>query len=237
MSSKEKPRGTTGIAINDRITWWKETGSQTGSKAGNKKKEKKTKKEKKKKREPSSDSESDYEKSKKSRKSNRSSKKSTPIKKVESPIKPNRSSRNRSRSRSESRNNRNFGGRGHVNSSRMSRNVSGPWSRTINQNSLSRSRSRDPPVRSRGRHPLDRSRSRDRSGSNGPEDRKPCVFYFSRDAKGCKWTGNECKFSHDKHDYDYWQKSGRSLPNTGLIDRTEPLRQNRRSYTPDKRRY
>ena len=50
MSSKEKPRGTTGIAINDRITWWKETGSQAGSKAGSKKKDKKSKKEKKKKR-------------------------------------------------------------------------------------------------------------------------------------------------------------------------------------------
>jgi len=50
MSSKEKPRRTTGIAINDRITWWKETGSQAGSKAGSKKKDKKSKKEKKKKR-------------------------------------------------------------------------------------------------------------------------------------------------------------------------------------------
>ena len=61
-------------------------------------------------------------------------------------------------------------------------------------------------------------RSRDKSGSDGPEDRKPCVFYFSRDAKGCKWTGNECKFSHDKNDYDYWQKSGNDSYRHQLAD-------------------
>jgi len=224
--------------------------------------------------EASSDSESDFEKSKKSRKSNRSSKKSTPIKKgsnKESPLKKrsNRSSRNRSRSRSESRNNRNFGrGDNHVTSGRTSRNVSGPWSRTINQNSLSRSRSRDPPVRSRGRHPLDRSRYQitlswwhhitllsDHVTNQGQMDQKigSRAFFIShvtqKDANGPETNANSVTIkmtmiigknqvmTHTGINWLIWLIIGRSLPNTGLIDRTEPLRQNRRSYTPDKRRY
>ena len=46
------------------------------------------------------------------------------------------------------------------------------------------------------------------SGSSVDESRKPCVFYFSRDAKGCKWTPRECKFSHEQEDYDYWERKG-----------------------------
>ena len=37
------------------------------------------------------------------------------------------------------------------------------------------------------------------------ESRQPCVFFFSKEAKGCKWTARECKFSHNQDDYEYWQ--------------------------------
>ena len=61
-----------------------------------------------------------------------------------------------------------------------------------------------------GQREGERGRPRDRSesGSSVDESRKPCVFYFSRDAKGCKWTPRECKFSHSQDDYDYWERKG-----------------------------
>ena len=46
LAKTEKPRGTTGIAINDRITWWQKMGKKSDVKTP--KKAKKAKKEKKK---------------------------------------------------------------------------------------------------------------------------------------------------------------------------------------------
>ena len=46
LAKTEKPRGTTGIAINDRITWWQKMGKKSDVKTS--KKAKKAKKEKKK---------------------------------------------------------------------------------------------------------------------------------------------------------------------------------------------
>ena len=41
MSMKDKPRGTTGIAINDRITWWKDSVAPEKNSKGKKAKKKK----------------------------------------------------------------------------------------------------------------------------------------------------------------------------------------------------
>ena len=54
-------------------------------------------------------------------------------------------------------------------------------------------------------NPKSRSRSRARSSSKA---RQPCVFYFSKEAKGCKFSSRECKFSHDQYDYEHWNKEG-----------------------------
>ena len=117
--------------------------------------------------------------------------------------------------------------------------VNGTKSRSITpRRSVSRSRSR-------GRFDRrSRSRSNSRSRSRTPKKaRQPCVFYFSKEAKGCKFSGRDCKFSHDKYDYDNWHKDGKDLPNTGLIFRETPIyadrnkrrsrsRQRSRSYSP-----
>jgi len=83
---------------------------------------------------------------------------------------------------------------------------------------------------SRSRSRSQRRRSRTRSAEKA---RQPCVFYFSKEAKGCKFTQRECKFSHDKSDYESWNDDGRILPNTGLIHRETPVNgsRRRRSYT------
>ena len=62
--------------------------------------------------------------------------------------------------------------------------------------------------RSLRRRSYSRSRSRNRSKS-ADKARQPCVFYFSKEAKGCKFSGRECKFSHDKYDYENWNKDGK----------------------------
>jgi len=89
--------------------------------------------------------------------------------------------------------------------------------------------------RSLRRRSYSRSRSRNRSASNrsrksADKAKQPCVFYFSKEAKGCKFSGRDCKFSHDKYDYENWNKDGRDLPNTGLIFRETPV------YPSDRRR-
>jgi len=112
--------------------------------------------------------------------------------------------------------------------------------------------------RSLRRRSYSRSRSRNRSKS-ADKAKQPCVFYFSKEAKGCKFSGRDCKFSHDKYDYENWNKDGkfsisiclpaeklldkprnhkmlvnlylgRDLPNTGLIFRETPV------YPSDRRR-
>ena len=75
--------------------------------------------------------------------------------------------------------------------------------------SISRDRRRSRSPMSRGRSI---SRSRSRSRSRSLDDKfKPCVFYFSRDAKGCRFTGRECKFSHNEADFKKWKNEGTYL--------------------------
>lgn len=62
--------------------------------------------------------------------------------------------------------------------------------------------------RSLRRRSYSRSRSRNRSKS-ADKAKQPCVFYFSKEAKGCKFSGRDCKFSHDKYDYENWNKDGK----------------------------
>jgi len=213
LAKTEKPRGTTGIAINDRITWWQKMGKKSEIKTP--KKAKKAKKDKKKRKVSESDSSESDSPVKQEKKDSRKSSKSRKSSRKQSPsIKKER--RDRSRSMSISR------------SPSPVRRRS-PVRRPARRRSLSRSMSRS-------RSPSRRRESR--SGSESMDEaRKPCVFYFSKNAQGCRFAARDCKFSHDKYDYDYWNRSGRDLPNTGLIERTKPLRDNRRSYTPDRRRY
>merc|ERR1739838_817391 len=201
LSKREKPRGTTGIPICERITWWQETHrssqpSPLPSRASLKKVSKKARK-----RSPSSSSSS-------------SASSPEPVKKPKRKVQ---------RSMSPS-------GRVVVHDDRNGR--SGDvLTRT-------RSRSRTPPSRHRSRTPprrSQRSRSRSRSISKSSDDaRKPCVFYFSKTATGCRFSARECKFSHDKYDYKDWETRGKELPNQGLIERTRPVRA--RSRSP-RRRY
>jgi len=216
LAKTEKPRGTTGIAINDRITWWQKMINKSDVKSS--KKAKKAKKDKKKKKVSESESsESDSPIMKKEKKDSRKSSKSRKSSRKQSPIKAIKKERSRSMSISRSPS--------------PVRRRSSPIRRRspVRRRSLSRSMSRS-------RSPSRRRESRSRSKSMD-EARKPCVFYFSKNAQGCRFAARDCKFSHDKYDYDYWNRSGRDLPNTGLIERTKPLRDNRRSYTPDRRRY
>lgn len=239
LAKEEKPRGTTGIKIHERITWWQENNSLGKNKKKKKKSkdEKKPKKEKKqsKKKEVSSDSDVEPKKMRMdgspttyTRTVNRGKSRS-PID-LRSPVRKLASRNSKAMSMSRSR----------------SRSISRSRSRSISRGRRDRGRGRE---YSRGRgndrrssggndsrikdHRQDRSRKRSVSngGSSVDETRQPCVFYFSRDAKGCKWNPRECKFSHDQEDYDYWVRKGRTLPNTGLIFRTSPVRK-RRSLTP-----
>jgi len=213
LAKTETPRGTTGIAINDRITWWQKMVKKSDIKTP--KKAKKAKKDKKKRKVSESESSESDSPVKQEKKDSRKSSKSRKSSRKQSPsIKKER--RDRSRSMSISR------------SPSPARRRS-PVRRSARRRSLSRSISRS-------RSPSRRRESR--SGSESMDEaRKPCVFYFSKNAQGCRFAARDCKFSHDKYDYDYWNRSGRDLPNTGLIERTKPLRDNRRSYTPDRRRY
>ena len=103
-----------------------------------------------------------------------------------------------------------------------------------------------------------RSRSTIRS-QDSDEKRKPCVFFFSKEVKGCKWSSKECTFSYSQSDYNFWKRQngkqrisakiaiieaeinifqGHELPNSGLIHRTEPVyptdrnRRRSRSFSP-----
>jgi len=218
LAKTEKPRGTTGIAINDRITWWQKMVAKKSDVKTTKKAKKAKKKKRKVSESESSESDEKYSPVKNEKKDSRKSSKSRKSSRKQSPsIKKERRSRSRSMSISRSPS--------PVRRRSPAKRRRSPARRRSLSRSISRSRS---PSR----------RRESRSGSESMDEaRKPCVFYFSKNAQGCRFSGRECKFSHDKYDYDYWNRSGRDLPNTGLIERTKPLRDNRRSYTPDRRRY
>ena len=79
--------------------------------------------------------------------------------------------------------------------------------------------------RERNRSPSRRSRSRSNTRSQDHDEKsKPCVFFFSKEAKGCKWSAKECKFSHNQNDYNYWKRqNGEKLLFAKLALTTTPI--------------
>jgi len=247
MDKEEKPRGTTGIKIHERITWWQEA-----SEAKSDKKKKPVEKKKKKKKKVVSSSESEEleivpKKKKKKEKARSPSPKYVRTVNQDKEAKKSKKSLSRARSRSFSMSPIRSPNRTPIRAPRSrTRSPRRTSRRRSTAMSISRSRSRS---RSRSFR-RGRSRSFRRSRSRSPriqdlrrprrsrscsidESRQPCVFFFSKEAKGCKWTARECKFSHNQDDYEYWQdKKGSILPNTGLIFRKSPVRKRGRSYSP-----
>ncbi|CAG5098295.1 Oidioi.mRNA.OKI2018_I69.XSR.g15537.t2.cds [Oikopleura dioica] len=250
-ASKEDRKNTTGIKLNDRITWWAEMndGHASASSSGSEGKESKPKKRKtKRKSSPETVSRTITMTVKESRGS---------VESRSTAISATRSQSSERNARAASREQNGAASRIRTITRKISRSTSRRRSRSRrsrsgrsgSRRSGSRRRSQSPIIRDsrnfengyrRGRYIPGRSRSRSRGRSPSLDaKRKPCVFFFSKEAKGCKWSARECKFSHNQDDYDYWKRqNGHELPNTGLIHRTEPVypternRRRSRSFSP-----
>jgi len=245
IASKEDRKNTTGIKLNDRITWWAEMNGKpevkdSGSKSLDSDEEKKKKKKRKTTRTESPTVSRTITMTMKQSQESQQSQSPTRSSTIRSQSSERNSMRHSSRETGRSSTRRSFTRRSPSRRSRKSRSTERSSNRSQSpiirdmrnfEKSFRRERYKSPSMRSR-------SRSSRRSPEND-EKRKPCVFFFSKEAKGCKWSSKECKFSHSQNDYNYWKRrNGHELPNSGLIHRTEPVyptdrnRRRSRSFSP-----
>lgn len=243
-ASKEERKNTTGIKLNDRITWWAEMNGKPDVKdsglSPESDDERKKKKKRKTKRTESPTVSRTITMTMKQSQDSQESQSPTRASTIRSQSSERNSTRRSSRETGRSSTRRSFTRRSPSRRSRRSRSTE-----------RSSNRSQSPIIRDmrnfeksyrRERYSSPSKRSRSRSSRRSQEDdekRKPCVFFFSKEAKGCKWSAKDCKFSHNQNDYNYWKRqNGHELPNSGLIHRTEPVyptdrnRRRSRSYSP-----
>jgi len=243
-ASKEERKNTTGIKLNDRITWWAEMNGKPDVKhdlSAESDDEKKKKKRRKTKRAESPKVSRTITMTMKQSQESQESQSPTRTSTIRSQSSERNSTRRASRETERSSTRRSFTRRSPSRTSRRSRSTERSSNRSQSpiirdmrnfEKSFRRERYKSPYSR------RSRSRSTIRS-QDSDEKRKPCVFFFSKEAKGCKWSSKECKFSHSQSDYNFWKRqNGHELPNSGLIHRTEPVyptdrnRRRSRSFSP-----